>query len=258
MRFAVVGDPVSHSRSPSMHMAGYRHLGIDAVYSLLETPADAFASVEAKLRDGKLDGVNVTMPHKHNAFAAADTVDETVRRLRAVNTLVASDSVLSGFNTDAAGVLHAMARLQLPINTPVHVLGSGGAGAAAIIAAEKTRHVSISGRNERNVVDLRRQLGSETAVLPWGKSSEGTIIINATPLGMAGETLPAGILVSAAGLVDMPYGEEPTPAVRDAERLGIPYADGLVMLAGQAAEAFHLFTGHQIPVDIMETAARNS
>ena len=258
MRFAVVGYPIAHSRSPAMHTAGYRHLGIVGAYDLLETPADAFASVEAKLREGTLDGVNVTMPHKHNAFAAADTIDETVRRLRAVNTLVASDGVLTGSNTDIDGVLYALSRLELPIDTPVHVLGSGGAAAAALLATEGHRLVSIAARSQQRVGELRRQLRVSAAIVPWDALPQGGIVVNATPLGMHGEALPTGILVGAAGLVDMAYSAGPTPAVLDAERLGIPYADGLVMLAGQAAEAFRLFTGHQIPADIMETAARTS
>jgi shikimate dehydrogenase len=241
-----------------MHTAGYRRLGIDATYELLKTPPDQFPSVEAELRKGTLNGVNVTMPHKGNAFAAADVVDETVDRLKAVNTLVASDGVLTGFNTDIEGVIHALATLDLPSDTPVHVLGSGGAAAAAILATEGERLVSIAGRSQHRVGDLRRQLRVSAAIVPWDALPQSAIVVNATPLGMHGESLPAGVLAAATGLIDMAYGDEPTPAVLEADRMGIPYADGLVMLAGQAAEAFRLFTGHRVPADIMETAARTS
>ena len=256
MRFGVVGDPVLHSRSPAMHVAGYRHLGIDATYELLETPPDGFPSIETELRNGTLNGVNVTMPHKGNAFAAVDRVDESVDRLGAVNTITVTYGLLTGFNTDIDGVLHAMERLQRPPNTPVHVLGSGGAAAAAIVAAEKTRPVFASARNEQRVTDLLRRIDTEATVVPWGMWAEDTIVINATPLGMHGEPLPGEILEGAAGLVDMAYGEEVTPAVVTAQRLGIPHADGIVMLAGQAAEAFRIFTGVAVPVEIMESAAR--
>jgi shikimate dehydrogenase len=257
VKFGVVGYPVSHSRSPVMHMAGYRHFGIDAVYELLETPPGGFAGVVSALRDQTLDGVNVTMPHKHNAFAAADIVDETVRRLGAVNTMVVHNGELAGINTDIDGVLHAISRLELPPDMPAHVLGSGGAAAAAIVAAERTRQVSVSARSEQRITDLLRQLGSEASVFPWGTPPDGAIVINATSLGMHAEWLPAGVVEGAAGFVDMPYGEAVTPSVRAAERLDIPYADGLVMLAGQAAEAFRVFTGQRVPADVMETAARS-
>jgi shikimate dehydrogenase len=241
-----------------MHTAGYRFLGIDATYELLETPPDAFSDIEADLRQGRLDGVNVTMPHKSNAFHSADVGDNRVGRLGAVNTMVMVDGELTGFNTDIDGVLHALARLDLPPDVPVHVLGSGGAAAAAVVAAEQTRQVSVSGRSEQKVTDLLEQLGSDASVIPWGTAPRGAIVINATSLGMHGETLPTGIVEGVAGLVDMPYGDEDTPSVRTAERLGIPYADGLVMLAGQAAEAFRIFTGQTVSPDIMETAARTS
>jgi len=256
MRFGVVGDPVSHSLSPAMHTAGYEYLGIDATYELIETPPDGFPLIEAELRNGTLNGVNVTMPHKGNAFAAVDNVDESAVRLGAVNTIMVTYGSLTGFNTDIDGVLHAIAHLKLPPDTPVHVLGSGGAAAAAIVASEKSRQVSVSARNERRVTDLLRRLETDATVLPWGMRPESAIVVNATPLGMHGELLPEGVLKGAAGFVDMPYGEEVTPAVIAAQTLGIPHADGLVMLAGQAVEAFRIFTGTAIPVEIMDSAAR--
>jgi shikimate dehydrogenase len=241
-----------------MHLAGYRHVGIDATYEPLETQPDRFPTIEAKLRNGTLNGVNVTMPHKQNAFAAIDSADVSADHLGTVNTILVTNGLLTGFNTDIDGVLHAMAHLQLPPDVPVHVLGSGGAAAAAIVATERTAPISVSARNEQRVTDLLKRIGSDATVVPWGMWPENTIVINATPLGMHGEPLPEGILEGAAGLIDIPYGEEVTPAVMTAQGLNIPYADGLVMLAGQAVEAFQLFTGHQVPADVMETAARAS
>lgn len=239
-----------------MHTAGFRYLGIDGVYESFETPLDGFGSIVSMLKSGSLDGVNVTMPHKQNAYAASDVIGETVERLGAVNTLVAADGVLSGFNTDIDGVFHALSRLELPSDTPVHVLGSGGAAAAAVVAVEGDRAVSVSGRGEQRVATLLRRLGSDAEISPWGTEPGGAIVINATPLGMEGEDLPPGIVETATGLVDMAYGEAATPAIAMAQTLGIPNADGLVMLAGQAVGAFRIFTGEDVPVDIMEAAAR--
>jgi shikimate dehydrogenase len=256
MRFGVVGYPISHSRSPAMHRAGYEHVGVDAVYELIETPSDGFGEVVEMLKDGTFDGVNVTMPHKHNAFVAADIVDNAIDRLGAINTLVVRNGAILGFNTDIDGVKHALSRLELPRDTPVHVLGSGGAAAAAIIATQGTREVSISGRNEQWTKDLKHQMGSDAAVFAWGTWPENVIVINATPLGMQGESLPDRLIEASAGLVDMPYGASVTPAVHEAETTGIPYADGLVMLAGQAAEAFRIFTGVEVSAQVMESATR--
>lgn len=239
-----------------MHMAGFRYLGIDATYELLDTPDASFPEIVARLRDGSLNGVNVTMPHKRNAFTAADVIDDAVVRLGAINTLVVSEGGLAGFNTDIDGVRYALSRLGVPTDTPVHVLGSGGAAAAAIVAAEADRRVSMSGRSQQRTVELRTKLACEATVVHWGDVPEGVVVINATPLGMHGERLPPGIVESSIGFIDMAYGDAPTPSISEAEHAGIPHADGLVMLAGQAAGAFKIFTGTEVPVDIMESAAR--
>ena len=239
-----------------MHKAGYEHIGIDAVYELIETPFDGFGEVVAMLRDGSLDGVNVTMPHKHNAFVAAEIMDNALVRLGAINTLVVRNGAILGFNTDIDGVDYAISRLDLPPDTAVHVLGSGGAAAAAITATQGTRPVSMSGRSVQRTEELRQRLGSDAAIFAWGTWPENAIVINATPLGMHGERLPDGLIGDCVGLVDMPYGDAVTPAVNTAETRGIPYADGLVMLAGQAAEAFRIFSGVEVPAEVMESAAR--
>jgi len=256
LKFGVVGDPISHSRSPAIHAAAYDFLGIDATYDLIETPYGEFAAVVGALTTGSLDGVNVTMPHKQHAFDAADMCDPGVVRLGAVNTLVASEGVLAGYNTDIAGVEHAVDHLQVDPNAPVHVLGSGGAAAAAIAAVERGRAVSLASRNHERAEDLRDLLGTHLTLWRWGTWPEGAIIVNATPIGMHGERLPDGMLESCRGLVDMPYGDTATPSVARAKHLGLPYADGIVMLVGQAAAAFELFTGVPAPLDVMETAAR--
>jgi len=95
-------------------------------------------------------------------------------------------------------------------------------------------------------------------VLPWGTGWAGAVVVNATPLGMEGESLPGGILDGAVGLIDMAYGAEPTPAVEHARRRGIPVADGLDVLVAQAAISFTWWTGVPAPIEVMRAAARNS
>ncbi len=241
-----------------MHTAAYSYLGIDATYELLPTPRDRFGDVVSQLRDGSLDGVNVTMPHKLHAFEEADTVDGPAVRLGALNTLVVRDGRIEGFNTDLEGVRIARSRLGVEPRTSVHVLGSGGASAAALIAMEGTGPMSISSRDPRKAEDLCRRLGIDATVAPWGASVPGAIVVNATPIGMAGEALPKGLVEESVGLIDMPYGRSETPAVGLARRLDIAHVDGLVMLAGQAREAFTIFTGRDVPLDIFESAARGS
>ncbi len=256
MRFAVVGDPVGHSLSPVIHNAGFAAIGLEAIYEAVQIPSGAFASVVSDLRSGRFHGVNVTMPHKDDAYEAVDGRDDLATRSRSVNTVIVSRGHLHGYNTDVAGVRYAMDLLELPDDLPILVLGYGGAARAAVVAMSQ-RVVYLSGRNERRAADLAGSFEGSPTVVPWGTGVDGAIVVNATPLGMRGERLPEPTLVHAAGVLDMAYGAEPTPMVSWARASGVPHADGIDMLTGQAFSAFELFTGLPAPRDVMALAARS-
>ncbi|MCL1595068.1 MAG: shikimate dehydrogenase [Actinomycetia bacterium] len=256
MRFGIIGDPVEHSMSPAIHNAGFAALGIDAVFEFVPTPVDRFADAERLLRDGTFDGASITMPHKGNAFAAVDVIDPLAERARAVNTIIARDGVLTGYNTDIEGVRFATEQIGLPTGTPVLLLGYGGAAAAALVSTPRGTPITISGRRTGAAARLANEIDVQAAVVAWGEPVAGAIVVNATPLGMHGESLPEAVVTEAAGLFDMTYGDAPTDAIATAAALGIPYADGLDMLVGQAVSAFELFTGRAAPTNVLRTAAR--
>ena len=256
MRFAVVGDPIDHSRSPAIHRAAFDHLGIDARYDAIRVPEGTFGTVVAMIGTGALDGVNVTMPLKTEAFEAVDHLGPEASASRAVNTVIPTDDGLRGDNTDVDGVTFAVERLGLDDETPVVILGGGGAARAAAVAM-RARTTVIQTRRPGLGSELLAITGVDGTERAWGEPVDEAIVINATPLGMKGEDLPAGMLTVAAGLVDMVYGEHGTSAVHDARRAGLPVSDGLDMLVGQAASAFEQFTGHRAPVAAMEAAARS-
>ncbi len=255
MRFAVVGDPVEHSRSPAIHNAAFQVLNIDATFEFMHVPPDGFHVVVEALRSGDLDGVSVTMPHKHNAFEAANEWSDTAQRTGAVNTLTVDDGRLIGHNTDVAGVLYAFHSVEADADAPILLLGYGGAAAAALLAVEG-REIYLSGRDEAKAHMLTERVGVEAEMIPWETAVQMATVINATPLGMAGEYLPDGVVERAGALIDMTYSDHRSPAVAYALALGLPTADGLTMLVGQAAEAFELFTGRQAPLATMEHAVR--
>lgn len=255
MKFAIVGDPVSHSRSPAIHNAAFEHLGIDASFGFKQVAHDDFDLVVELFRSGDLTGASVTMPHKLNAFAGVDTRSETATRTGAVNTIVIRDGQLHGHNTDVAGVTHALKVSGADDSNPILVLGSGGAAAAALDAVAGNV-VFVSARTAIKTEDLARSTTSDVTVVPWGQAVQFATVINATPLGMAGESLPPGVVERAGALIDMTYGRQRSPAIALAISLGLPHADGLTMLVGQAIEAFEMFTGTQAPAAVMEAAAR--
>jgi shikimate dehydrogenase len=254
MRFGIVGDPVSHSRSPAIHTAGFALRGIQATFDFLPTPAGEFGIVEAMLRSGDLNGVSVTMPHKANAYEAVDIRTDLAERTGSVNTVTARNGELTGTNTDVAGVKFSVAVANAE-EGPVLVLGAGGAAAASLVALAG-RQIFVSARDGDRASEVLARTGVAGSTVTWGEGVAGSLVVNATPIGMHGGALPDGVLVAASAVLDMAYGAEETDACRYAREHGIGCADGLDMLVGQAIEAFALFTGSEPPIDAFYEAAR--
>ena len=160
-------------------------------------------------------------------------------------------------NTDVGGITAATDAAGIPPNAPVLVLGGGAAAAAAGVAVGD-RLAGVATRHSGAAAALESRTGVAVLPRPWGEGVDGAVVVNATPLGMHGETLPGAVLDAAAGLIDMPYREGPTPAIRRAHLLGIPVVDGLHLLVAQAAISFTWWTGVRAPLDVMHAAARGA
>jgi shikimate dehydrogenase len=243
VRLAVLGDPIDHSLSPSLHRAALAAAGIPGTYETLRVDDAGFAAAAEDIRAGRLDGANVTMPHKGRAYRAADICAPGARRARAVNHLSRVGDRIAGHNTDIAGIQIAWRQAGLPAGSAL-ILGAGGAAAAALLALEG-RPLHLSARRADSAAELVASVGVDCEVVPWGAGMPGATLVNATPLGMHGESLPAETMAGIAGLFDMAYGRDDTPAVTTALRRGIPVAAGPDMLIGQAAESFRLWTGRE-------------
>lgn len=253
MRLVLLGDPVDHSRSPAIQTAALEAAGIEGSYEARRVDAAGMVVAVAEIRYGRLDGANVTMPHKHLAFELSDRVAEDALQSGAVNTLVRDRGEVWGYNTDVAGIRAVWIEHGFPDDAPVLILGSGGATAGAAVAlAEHTITVSARRPDVAANVLARTRVGG--AVAPWGTAVKGAVVVNATPLGMNGESLPAGILDGAIGFLDMTYGPNETPSVSRLRIRGIPVVDGRDMLLAQAAVSFEIWTGVKAPVDVMRAA----
>lgn len=254
MRLVLLGDPVGHSRSPAIHQAALAAAGIEGRYEARRVGSTGVYLACSEIRAGTLDGANVTMPHKRTAAAAADRLAPGAEACGAVNTLVAEAGEVVGHNTDVGGLHLAREWGGIPAGSPVLVLGGGGAAAAALVAFAGC-DLSIATRRGGAGEALAASVGVQAREVPWGEPVPGVVVVNATPLGMNAEALPPGLLEEAAGLIDMPYGVEPTPAVAAARLLGRPFADGLDLLVAQAALSFRLWTGVEADVGVMRRAA---
>lgn len=239
-----------------MQQAALEAAGIGGTYSARQVDAAGMTGAVDQIRRGDLDGANVTMPHKPLAATLVDNLSEGATRAGAVNTIVPDGQRLMGYLTDVAGVRQAIARAGFPGSGPVLVLGAGGAATAALLATEG-RPLRVAARRPGAGRQLLQRLEIAGSEAEWGTPWEGATVVNATPIGMAGERLPDGIVESAAALLDMVYGDDPSPAVAAAHNGGIPVADGLDMLIAQGAESFRLWTGREPPVAAMRAALFN-
>ncbi|HET7846229.1 MAG TPA: hypothetical protein VFL72_01980 [Acidimicrobiia bacterium] len=256
INLALLGDPVSHSRSPAIHRAALASLGLSGSYEARRTGEEGLHEAIEELRSGALDGINITMPLKTLAAGAADRLTSLASRSGSVNTLRARDGEIEGHSSDAAAAIVVFEGTRFDRDAPILVLGAGGA-AAAVISAIEGRSIFISARREQAAREMEGRTGRKVTVLPFGEVVPGAIVVNATPVGMHGESLPASVMESASGLVDLAYGPVDPPSTVRARMSGLPLVDGVEFLALQAGESFTWWTGLAAPMDVMLAAAKN-
>lgn len=249
MRLVVLGNPVDHSLSPSLHNAALDAAGLEGEYGRRNVDEAGMKLAVGEIRSGVLAGASVTMPHKELAYRLSDRRTATAERAQAVNTLVSANGVV-GHNTDVVGIQAAWEEAGLSSDGPALVLGAGGAAAAALLAVEG-REIFVAARRREAADALIGRVGVAATVVEWGAPVSGSVVVNATPVGMQGESLDERVIGDASGVFDMAYGPAETPAVSAARRIGIPVADGQMMLLHQAAAAFELWTGHPAPLAAM-------
>jgi shikimate dehydrogenase len=274
-RLAVLGHPVSHSRSPAMQNAALEALGLagDWAYEAIDIEPAEFAARTRALPEEGFVGVNVTIPHKEAALELADEASAEAERIGASNTLSFHGGVIHADNTDASGLLAA---LPAPVEgRRALVLGAGGSARAAVWAlAQQGALVSIWNRTAERADELVRALaragegttaeGRLTAVTAEQIQANGyELIVNGTAVGMRDEDpfehlplnrerLDADNIVVA----DLVYAGSESRLVQEARSRGATTVDGLEVLVRQGADSLRIWTGMNPPLDIMREAAR--
>lgn len=249
-RYAVIGNPVVHSKSPWIHAEFARATGQDIEYGRIESPLDGFARTMDGFRAAGGRGANVTLPFKDEAFSyCRGEVSERARAALSVNTLIIEGGGVRGDNTDGVGLLR-----DLTVNLGraiagkrILLMGAGGAAQGVLgplLGAGPARLV-VANRTAAKARSLARRTG---AAAGGGYDELGAaqfdVVINATSAGLADEMppLPKGVFAPGALAYDMVYGRE-TPFLRAAGEAGAAASDGLGMLVEQAAESFLLWRG---------------
>ncbi len=286
-RLGVLGWPVAHSRSPAVHDAALRELGLaEWHYQRLPVPPELFEETVRALPGAGFAGANVTIPHKQAALALADSASAAAREIGAANTLTFDPAGgIAAENTDAPGLIAAMERAgRSPRGLTAMVLGAGGSARAVVWAlrAAGAREVSVWNRTATRAEELGRSLGVRTVALP----ERADILINCTSVGLTrmveGPGSPASgrlrhplvrpasdvesglnllglthdLIGESSYVIDLVYREGSTPLLAAARERGVPTLDGLEVLVAQGALSLELWTGRPAPIEVMRRAAR--
>ena len=256
-RYAVIGNPIAHSKSPQIHAAFARQTGQELSYEALLAPVDGFAQTVADFRAHGGRGLNVTVPFKLEAFALADRHTARAQAAGAVNTLAFGADGIHGDNTDGAGLVRDLsANLNLELaGRRILLLGAGGATRGALLPLLDSRpaRLTIANRTVAKadvLAALFAARAGDTVLDACGFDALAgrrfDLVINATAASLADELppLPPGLYAEGALAYDMMYARAPTRFMRAALADGAArVADGLGMLVEQAAESFTLWRG---------------
>ncbi len=273
--FGVLGSPISHSISPQMHNEAFRQLDMDCVYVAFEVGVDGMKSAVEGLRTLNVRGYNVTMPNKNIMATLCDKLSPAAEIIGAVNTVVNDNGTLTGYTTDGTGYMRAVEDAgHHIIGKKMTLLGTGGASTSIFVQAalDGLSEISVFSRstskfNERartiieklkaytdckvNLYDLEDEARLRHEI------SESAILTNGTSVGMAPE-LDASLIndsdIFHKNLIvsDIIYNPRATKLMKLATEAGCPTFNGLYMLLYQGAEAFKIWTGQDMPIDIIK------
>jgi len=251
-KYAVIGNPIAHSKSPLIHEAFAKQTGQDISYERILAPLDGFEATVRDLIAKGYQGANVTVPFKFEAFKLCEELSPLAKAAGAVNTMVLGGEKVQGANTDGAGLVTDIVKnfAYLLHGKRILLLGAGGAAQGVILPLLEQQPESLVVAN-RTIAKAEAMVSKQvkSKVVPLASTFDGLvgqfdIIINATSTGLTDTALPIPNTIFAKGCLayDMMYGRE-TPFMKQARENGAQVADGLGMLVEQAAEAFYIWRG---------------
>lgn len=270
----LLGSPVAHSISPLMHNASFEALGLDYAYLCFDVGTDRLKEAVEGLRAMGARGWNLTMPDKNLMCQLADKLSPASEISGAVNTIVNDDGVLTGYTTDGTGYMRAAEEAGFPLPGKVMTLLGGGGAATAILvqaALDGMKEIRVFNRKSPTfdrlsaiAVQLNRRTDCLVTVHPLEDTedlrasiADSDILTNATNIGMAPHTdacpIPdASFLRPELIVSDIIYNPRQTKLLQMASEIGCPFFNGLYMLLYQGAASFELWTGREMPVELIK------
>lgn len=271
---ALLGSPVAHSISPAMHNEAFKQLGLDFVYLAFDVQENELPSAVSKLKDIGIRGFNLTMPNKNKIVELVDKLSPVATLIGAVNTVVNDGGILTGYNTDGVGFMESLRDTDFDVaGKEITILGNGGAATAIIAqaaldgatkinifsrpqsrfakrtttladAVNQTTHAQVECFDISDVTQLKKALANSS------------LLVNATSVGMApnidaSPISDASLFHQDLLVADIIYEPKMTKFLQSASKNGCKTCNGLYMLLHQGAEAFTLFTGRKMPIELI-------
>ncbi len=259
--FGVIGDPVAHSMSPVMHNRAFAEIDYNGVYVAMNVK-NIKAAVTG-IRALGIRGASITIPHKIDVMEYLDEIDEMAIRIGAVNTILNSQGILKGFNSDWTGAMSALTKKTAIAGKKILIIGAGGAARAiGFGVVSKGGKLAIANRTHKKGEKLAADLGGEFIPAAEYSKSQWDIMINTTSVGMTPNTaampLESTFLEKKMVVMDIVYNPMDTCLLMEARKKDCTTIDGVSMFVCQGAWQFELWTGQKAPIDVMDRAVREA
>ena len=259
--YGVLGFPLHHTLSPTMHNTAFKVTGVNAVYLAFET-----RNIDGCLNGIKaldIKGMSVTLPHKSSMIPLLDEVDDLAKKIGAVNTIVNKGGHLVGYNTDAIGALRALEeKIELSGKTCLMIGAGGAARAIGFILKENGVEVKVANRSYERGRALAHSLSCPFIHVDQLENIEADLLIHTTPVGMTPYNshcvIPEHVLRKGMVVMDIIYNPIETRLLTMAKTKGCLTINGLGMFVHQGAEQFRLWTGMDPPISAMKQAVKGA
>ena len=242
-KFFVIGKPINHSLSPELHNFWIKKNKIDAVYDKIKLEESELKDFINKLRNEEIHGINVTVPFKNKVIKYLDKLSLEVETTDSVNTIYKSGDDIIGHNTDVAGFELGLRHSKINVlHKSILILGAGGVVASIIysLLIMGCKKIFLSNRTFEKAENIKKKF-NEVEVLKWGKIPDFDIVINATSVGLKGDSLDLDLKAKGKIFYDIIYNPRETPFLKKAKENGNRIENGIFMFIYQANQSFSIW-----------------